>query len=185
MTEKCRFAVACLLLCILTNASVGQRAPSTPATPEPEELANTLDDLMANLPKWRAVIAGVNVDALPIQYKEGKDIESFRTSSLEELDKIGKLASAVKVKPAASDSVQLLLDLEDLYGGSLDHLASALILVSGADGKSIGQAVSWGDTVQKTDTSIMQMEKRLEIPVIRMLIARDAVIDICNEKLTH
>ncbi len=74
MSEKCRFVMSCLLLCILTNASVGQRTPSTAATPEPEALAKTLDDLIVNLPKWRALLAVVNVDALPIQYKEGKAI---------------------------------------------------------------------------------------------------------------
>ncbi len=185
MTGKCRFAVSCLLLCILTNASVGQRVASTAATPEPEALAKTLDDLIANLPKWRAVIAAVNVDALPIQYKEGKLIEDSRISSLEELDKIGKLASSLKQKPTASESVQLLLGLEDLYGGNLDHLASALMLVTGADGKLVGQAASWGDTLSKTNTSIMEMEKRIEIPVMGMLMARDALLDICKEKLTH
>jgi len=170
------------LLCILANASVGQRAPST-ATPEPEALAKTLDDLIVNLPKWRALLATVNVDALPIQYKEGKSIEYLKTSSLEQLDKIGKVASAVKKKPTASDSVQLLLDLEDLYGGSLHDLASALILVTGEDGKGIGQAISWGNTLADTDTSIMEMEKRIEVPVMGMLMARDALLDVCKDKL--
>jgi|SRR5271157_2037168 len=185
MTEKCRFVVSCLLLCILTNASVGQRVPSTSATPEPEALEKTLDDLIVNLPKWRALVAVVNVEALPIQYKEGKSIEYLRTSSLEQLDKIGKLASSVKQKPTASDSVQLLLDLEDLYGGSLHDLASALILESGEDGKTIGQAMSWGNTLADTSTSIMEMEKRIEVPVMRMLMARDALLDLCKDKLTH
>jgi len=185
MTEKCRLVVSCLLLCILTNASVGQRAPSTPATSEPEALAKTLDDLIVNLPRWRALVAAVNVEALPIQYKDGKAIEYLRTSSLEQLEKIGKLASSVKQKPTASDSAQLLLDLEDLYGGSLHDLASALILVPGEDGKTSGQAMSWGNALNETSTRIMETEKRIEIPVMRMLMARDALVDVCQDKLTH
>jgi hypothetical protein len=185
MTEKCRLVMSCLLLCILTNASVGQRAPSTPAPPERGALAKTLDELIVNLPKWRALVAVVNVDSLPIQYKEGKAIEYLRTSSLEQLDKIGKLASSVKQKPTASDSVQLLLDLEDLYGGSLHDLASALVLATGEDGRGIGQAISWGNTLAGASTSIMEVEKRIEVPVTGMLTARDALLDVCKDKLTH
>lgn len=184
MTEKCWFTVVCLLLCVLTTASVGQHAPSTSANPA-ETFEKSTDDLIANLPKWKALFAAVNVEALPIQYSDGKTIEILKTSSLAELDKIGKLASAVRLKPTASDSVQLLLDLEDLYGGSLDHLASALMLVTGADGKSIGQAISWGDALSNASKSIMDMEKQIEIPVMQMLMARDALLDVCKDKLTH
>jgi hypothetical protein len=185
MAEKCRFVVSCLLLCILTNASVGQRATSASATPEPEALAKTLDDLIVNLPKWRALVAVVDVEALPIQYKDGKAIEYLRATSLEQLDKTGKLASSVKQKPTAADSVQLLLDLEDLYGGSLHDLASALMLAPGKDGNSIGQAVSWGNSLNDTSMSILETEKRIEIPVMRMLMARDALLDVCKDKLAH
>lgn len=182
--QRRRYAVIYILLCLLTNTSVGQRAPSASEIPESDALAKTLDELVGNVPKWRVLIAAVDVDALPLQYKVGKVIEQFRTLSLEKLDEIGTLAASLRQKPTTSDSMQLLLDLKDL-DCHVDHLATALMLATGPDGTVTGQAVSWSKNLTDQDSSIMKIEKRIEVPVIRMLMARDALTDVCRDKFTH
>ncbi len=127
----------------------------------------------------------VNVEALPIQYKEGKQIDFFKQTSLEQIDKIEKLATSVKKKPTSWNAAQLLLELEALQGSNLDHLAAALMLVPGSDGKLIRQAFEWGETLSNTSTNIIQMEKRIEQPVMMMLMARDALLDVCKDKLVQ
>jgi len=83
----------------------------------------------------------------------------------------------------APESVQLLAGYAGYrvnhrsFGNNVDHDVS--------DEKTKSAAPSWGASLVEMSSDIMYEEKKMEVPVMKILTARDALLDVCVNKFTH
>jgi len=150
---------------------------------QPLELGQALQEVHARVPTWRAALSAADVESLPVQYKEGKQIEFLKSQAVEELDRVDKTASFLEKEVTAQKSAQLLLDMQDAAASAV-QLASAF-MVSATTDKGGTTASDSAKAVLGVSTDMMTEEKKTEVPVLKLLAARDALLEVCQAKLTR
>src|ERR1700680_2573454 len=89
--------VACLcVLFAFCSVSVGQAAPPESALAEPDGLQKAVDKLQVEVPKWRAIVSAIDLESLPIKYKEGKQIEFLKSDCLGKLDALAPVVASLR-----------------------------------------------------------------------------------------
>ncbi|MBZ5690198.1 MAG: hypothetical protein LAP86_34905 [Acidobacteriia bacterium] len=168
----------------LPSSSVGL-SKSDSSNDQPLELAQALQEVRARLPKWRAILSSVDVESLPIQYKEGKQVEFLKSQAVEGLDRIDKTARSLEKEVAAQNSAQLLLDMQDAAARA-SVLGSAFLWAATLEkGGATASASDSAKAVLDMSTDMMMEEKKNEVPVMRLLAARDALLEVCKAKLAQ
>jgi hypothetical protein len=160
-----------------------------PDSSQPTELATALQEMRGKLSKWKSTVSTVDIEALEYQYKQGKQVELLKSTAAEQLDNIDRTSRFISERKknggfvGAPESVQLLLDMQDTES-TIDHLGIMLIMMS-SDEKTKSAAPSWGASLVEMSSDIMYEEKKMEVPVMKILTARDALLDVCVNKFTH
>lgn len=98
---------------------------------------------------------------------------------LNSLDKASSVLEKARMSGGvvkAQDLVQLLLDMQDAASAA-DRLASPLATMSVSDQKT---ALGWITSVLGLSTDLMIEEKRTEVPVMKLVAARDALLHLCT-----
>ncbi|HWY59764.1 MAG TPA: hypothetical protein VNZ03_35200 [Terriglobales bacterium] len=172
-----------------TTPLAGQALSSNPDDTQHLELGAALKAVRASLPKWRATLSAVDVDSLPIQYRTGKQVELLKSVAVEQLDRIDKTSALLEDGRTsggfvnAQKSVQLLPGMQDAKAAAV-QLSSAFMVYS-IDEKTASAASDWAKSVLDMSTDIMSQEKRTEVPVMMLLAARDALLEMCKSKLSQ
>jgi hypothetical protein len=117
------------------------------------------------------------VESLPIQYKEGKQVEFLKSQAVEGLDRIDKTARSLEKEVSAQNSAQLLLDMQDAAARASE--LSAVFLWAATTEKGGAKAVL------DMSTDMMIEEQKTEVPVMELLAARDALLEVCKAKLVQ
>ena len=167
------------------NSSVAQASQSKSDSNQPLELGTAVQEVRARLPKWRASLSSVDVESLSIQYKEGKQLEFLKSQVVEGLDRIDKTARSLEKEVSAQNSAQLLLDMQDSAENATE-LGTAFLWA--ATIKEFGAPASVQDSAKAVldmSNDMVMEEKRTEVPVMNLLAARDALLEVCKAKLTQ
>jgi hypothetical protein len=158
---------------------------SDPSSDQPLELGQALQEVRTLLPKWRATLSSVDVESLSIQYKEGKQLEFLKSQAAEGLDRIDKTARSVEKEVTAQNSAQLLLDMH-YAAENATELGTAFLWA--ATIKEFGTPTSVQDSAKAVldmSNDMVMEEKKTEVPVMNLLAARDALLEVCKAKLAQ
>jgi hypothetical protein len=96
----------------LPSSSVGLSKPES-SNDQPLELQQAFQEVRALLPQWRATLSSVDVESLPIQYKEEKQVEFLKAQAVERLDRMDKTARSLEKEVTRQNVAQFLLDLQE------------------------------------------------------------------------
>jgi hypothetical protein len=171
------------------SATSGAGQVSNSSDPKPLELRQALEEVRERLPKWKDALSASDVESLPVQYKTGKQVEVLKSVALDEIirvEKTSRLLEEGRLRVgfvSAQESVQLLLDMQDAGAATL-QLASVIMMSSSQD-KSVSPSLDLAKSVLDMSTDIMSEEKRAEVPVMELVTARDALLEVCKAKLTQ
>lgn len=167
------------------NSSAAQAFQSKADSNQPLELGTAVQEVRARLPKWRATLSSVDVESLPIQYKEGKQVEFLKSQAVEELERIDKTARSLEKEVSAQNSAQLLLDMQGAAARASELGAVFLWAATTEKGGATASASDSSKSVLDMSTDIMVEEQKTEVPVMELLAARDALLEVCKAKLTQ
>jgi hypothetical protein len=152
---------------------------------QPLELGTAVQEVRARLPKWRATLSSVDVESLPIQYKEGKQVEFLKSQAVEGLDRIDKTARSLEKEVSAQNSAQLLLDMQDAAARASELSAVFLWAATTEKGGATASESEPAKAVLDMSTDMMIEEQKTEVPVMELLAARDALLEVCKAKLVQ
>lgn len=152
---------------------------------QPLELGTAVQEVRARLQKWRAALSLVDVESLPIQYKDGKQVEFLKYQAVEKLDRIDKTASSLEKEVSAQNSAQLLLDMQDAAARASELGAVFLWATTTEKGGATTSESDSAKAMTDMSTDMMIEEQKTEVPVMELLAARDALLEVCKGKLTQ
>jgi len=143
----------------LPPSSVGL-SKSDSSNDQPLDLAQALQEVRSRLPKWRAALSSVDVESLPIQYKEGKQVEFLKSQAVEGLDRIDKTARSLEKEVTAPNSAQLLLDMQDAAARATELGAMFLWAATTEKGGATTSASDSSKAVLAMSTDMAMEEKK-------------------------
>ncbi len=180
MSRTC-LGLLCSISIFAASPSVGQLDHS-PKPDQTEALRQGIEKLRASLPRWRDILSSVDAESLQVQYKQGKQFDLLKSTALKQLGEVEKTANTLNSKVTAHDAMQLLLSMQDSNSSFLE-LSSALALEAAVE-KQRSHAFEWSMSLDAASSEIAVQEKEIEVPVMTVVMARDAIVDLCNDRLT-
>lgn len=167
------------------NSSAAQALQSKTDNNQPLELGTAVQEVRARLPQWKATLSSVDVESLPIQYKEGKQVEFLKSQAAEALDRVDKTARSLEKEVTAQNSAQLLLDMQDAAAKATELGAVFLWAATTEKGGGTASASDSSKAVLDMSTDMVMEEEKAEVPVMKLLAARDALLEVCKAKLAQ